>query len=93
MSIDTANSKEVITGSHIIEQHTFNFQGSVQPELLNMISYEPHADDLSQNYELDFLNNFKDWNILLKAKDVTNNGVNTPAINILNQENQDYYNQ
>ena len=60
VSIDTANSKEVMAGSHITEQHTFKFRGSVQPELLNMTSYKPHVDDSTQNYELDFLDNFMD---------------------------------
>ena len=92
MSIDTANSKEVMTGSHIMEQYTFKFRGFTQPEILSMISHKPHADDLSWNYELDFLNSFKDWNILSKTNDVANNVANTPAIDILNQENQDYYN-
>ena len=84
-----------MAGSHITEQHTFKFLGSVQPELLNMTSYEPQADDSPQNYELDSLDNFKDWNILLKVNDVMNNGANKPAIDILNQEHQDqdYYNQ
>ena len=58
-----------------------------------MTSYKPHADDLSQNYDLDFLDNFNDWNILLKVNDVTNNGANTPATDIVNQEHQDYYDQ
>ena len=91
MSIDPANSKEVMTGSHIMEQHTFKFRGSVQPELLNMTSYKPHANDLPQNYKLDFLDNFKDWSILSKVNNVMNNGANTPAIGVLNQEHQDYY--
>ena len=60
MSIDIENSKEVMVSSHITEQHTFEFRGYIQSELLNMTSYEPHADDWSQNYELDFLDNFKD---------------------------------
>ena len=89
VSIDTANSKEVTTGSHITEQHTFKFQGSVQPELLNMIPYKPHSYDLPQNYELHFLDNSNALNKLSKA----NNVANTPATNIFNQENQDYYNQ
>ena len=60
VSIDTANSKEVMVGSYITEQHTFKFQRSVQPELPNMTSYKPQADDLPHNYELNFLDNFKD---------------------------------
>ena len=58
-----------------------------------MTSYKAHVDDLPPNYELNFLDNFKDWNILLKVNNVTNNAENTPAINILNQEHQGYYNQ
>ena len=58
-----------------------------------MTLYEPQAGDLPQNYKLDSLNNFKDLNILSKTDDVTNNVPNTPAIDILNQENQDYYNR
>ena len=93
MSFDTANSEEVIAGSHITEQHTFEIRGSVQPELLNMTPYKPHTGDSPQNYEFDSLGHFKDLNILLKAKNVTDNVTNTPATDILNKENQDYYNR
>ena len=58
-----------------------------------MTAYKPHTDDLSQNYDLDFLDNFKDWNILSKVNDATNNRANTIITNIVNQEHQDYYNQ
>ena len=85
VSIDTANSKEIMAGSHITEQNTFEFRGSVQSELLNMTSYKPHEDDLSQNYDLDFLVNFNDWNLLLKVNDITNSGANTTNNNIVNQ--------
>ena len=64
MFIATANSKEVMAGSHIMEQHTFKFHGSVQPELLNMTSYKPHVDDSFWDYNLVFLDNFNKWNIL-----------------------------
>ena len=47
VSIDTANSKEVMTGSHITEQHTFQFCRSNQHELLNVTAYKPRKDDLS----------------------------------------------
>ena len=93
VSIDTANNKEVMVGNHITEQHTFEFCRSVQPELLTMTSYKPHTDDLPLTYKLDFLDNLEDLNILLKANNVTNNVVNTSAIDHLNQEQQDYYNQ
>ena len=36
VSVDTANSKEVMTGSHIMEQHTYNFCSFDQHELLNV---------------------------------------------------------
>ena len=58
-----------------------------------MTPYKPYAYDSSQNYELDSLDNFKDRNILSKVNDVMNNVANTPAIDILNQEHQDYYKQ
>ena len=50
VSIDTTNSKDIMAGSHITEHHTVEFQGSVQPELLNMTLYEPQGYDLPQNY-------------------------------------------
>ena len=93
MSIDTANSEEVMTDSRITEQHTFECRGSVQPKLLNITPYKPQACDSSQKYELDSLNNFKNLNILSNTDDVTNNITNTPAINVLKQENQGYYKQ
>ena len=80
-----------MAGSHIMEQHTFKFRESVQPGLLNMTSYKPREDSSSQNHDLDFLNNFNDWNMLLKVNDATNNGANTTDNNIVNQEDQDYY--
>ena len=47
---------------------------------------------LDNCFSADFLDNFKDWNIFSKANNVTNNVANTPTIDILNKENQDYYN-
>jgi len=64
VSIDTANREEIMAGSHITEQHTLEYQGSVQPELLNMTSYKPLAYELPQNYQLDSPNNLKDLNML-----------------------------
>ena len=46
VSIVTTNSKEGMTGSHIMKEHIVKFQGSIQPELLNIISYKPYTDDL-----------------------------------------------
>ena len=56
-----------------------------------MTSYKPHKDDLSRNYDFDFLDNFNNWNILSKVNDATNNGANKIETNITNQEHQDYY--
>ena len=58
-----------------------------------MTPYEPQAYDLPQNYQLDYPNNFKDLNILSKTDNDTDNvTTNTPNTNILDQENQEYYN-
>ena len=93
VSVDTANSKEVMAGSHIMEQHIFKFRGSDQHEHLNMTTYNPCKDDLSWNQNLDFLDNFHNWNILSKMNDATNNRANTTETTIANQEHQDYYDQ
>ena len=82
VSIDTANS-------HITKQDSFDFRGSIQPELLIITPYEPQACILPQNYELDSLNNFQYLNILSKTDDITNNVINTLATDVLNQG---YYN-
>ena len=92
VSIDTVYSKEIIAGTHITEHLTFESQGPVPPELLSMTPNEPQAYDLSQNYQLDSLKFFEVSTILSKTDHVTNNVTNTPATNILSQENQDYYN-
>ena len=56
-----------------------------------MTSYKSGKDDLSQNYDLDFLDNNNDWNLLSKVNNVTNNVTNITGTNIVNQEYQDYY--
>ena len=53
VSIDTANSKEMMTGSHITEQHTCKYQGPDRPELLDVASKEPKSYDWYHNYQLD----------------------------------------
>ena len=88
MSVDTANSKEVVVGSHIIEEYTFKFCGSDQHELLNVTTYKPLLDNLSRNYDLDFLNNFHGWNKSPNVNDTTNSGANTAEASIANQEHQ-----
>ena len=89
MSIDTENSKEMMTGSLITELHTHKCEELAPPELLNVVPNEPQAYNSAQNYQLDSLNKSKDSNILSK----TNNTAHTKGIDILSQENQDYYNQ
>ena len=58
-----------------------------------MTSYKPHEDYSSWNYDSDFLDNFNNWNILLKVNDATNNRANTTETIITNQKHQDYYNR
>ena len=57
VSIDTANSKEMMAGSHITELHTQKCEGPVPPELLNMVPNEPQVYNLAHNYHLDSLKN------------------------------------
>ena len=64
VSIDTENSKEVMTGSHITELHTHKCEEAVPSELLNVVQNEPQAYDLAQNYQLDCSNKSKDSDIL-----------------------------
>ena len=56
VSIDTANSKEMMAGSHITELHTHKCEEPVPPELLNVVSNEPQSYDSSQNCQLDLSN-------------------------------------
>ena len=82
MSIETPNSKEIMTGNHITEHHTLKFRGSVQPELINMTPYTPQAYISPQHYQLDSPNNLKDLNILSKIDDDTDNVTNTPNTDV-----------
>ena len=97
VSIDTADSKEMMVGSHITEQHTYEYQGPDPPELLNVVPKESQTHDSPENYQLDLSNKSKDSNILSnilsKTNNVTNNVTNTPDTDVLNQENQDYCNR
>ena len=83
------NDKEMILGSHITDLHMHKCEELVSPELLNVVSNEPQAYDLAQNYQLDSSNKSKDSNISLK----TNNVPHTKGIDFSSQENQDYYNR
>ena len=89
MSIDTANSKEMMVGSHIKELHTHKCENLVPSEFLNVVPNEPQAYILVQNHQLDFSNKSKDSNILSK----TNNLTHTRGIDLSSQEIQDYYNR
>ena len=37
VSIDTANSEEMMTGSHITKQHTYKYQGPVRYHMISLI--------------------------------------------------------
>ena len=56
-----------------------------------MATYEPSQDDLSRNHDLDFLDNFYNWNESLNVTDTTNSGTNTVEATIPKQEHQNYY--
>ena len=51
-----------------------------------MTPYKPQAYNWAQKYQLDSTNNFKNLNILSKTDDVTNNVLNTPVTDVLNQD-------
>ena len=70
-----------------MERHTFKFCGSDQHEFLNVTTYKPRKDDLSQNDNFDFLDNFHNWKICPNMTDNTNSGANTVETTIANQEN------
>ena len=60
MSIDTANSAELIAGIHIIEGSTYAFDRSDPYELLNTTSHVSHKDDMSWYDGSAFLDSFTD---------------------------------
>ena len=87
VSIDTTNSKEMMVGSHITELHTHEYDEPVPPELLNKVLNLSEVCNAVQKCQLNPLDKSKDWNMLSKTKYVTH----TNGINLLSQENQDYY--
>ena len=91
VSIDTTNSAEIMVGSHIMEDHMFIFRRSDQHELLNMAARVPCKDDLSQYYEIDFLDNYHDWNKSPDVIDTVNSGANIAGAYFVNQEHQNCY--
>ena len=51
VSINTANSEEMMTGSHVIELHTHKHKEPVPPDLLNEESNVPEGCDGVQKYQ------------------------------------------
>ena len=93
VSVDIANSKEVMAGSHITEEHIFIFRRSDQHELLNVTAHEPRKDDSFRDYDLYFLNNYHNWNKPPNVTDTKNSGMNIVGANFVNKEHQNYYNR
>ena len=56
-----------------------------------MTTYKPHKDNLSRNYDLDFLDNFHNWNESPIVTDTANSGADTAEATIANQEHKKYY--
>ena len=71
VSIDTTNSKEMMTGSHITKQQTCEYQGPNRPELLNKVSNVPEMCNAVQKCQLYPLDKPKDSNMLSKTNNVT----------------------
>ena len=75
MSIDTANSAELIAGIHITESSTYAFDRSDPYGLLNTTSHVSQEDDMSWYDRSAFLNNFTDSN-----KSANTNGDNNVTV-------------
>ena len=76
MSIDTANSAELIAGIHITEGLTYAFERLDPYGLLDMISHVSHKDDMSWYDGSASLDSFIDLNESedsIGDDDVTNN--------------------
>ena len=71
-------------------KHTITFRRSDQHELLNVTAHKPREDDLFQDYDLNFLDNFHDRNKSSNVTDTTNSGPNIPRVNFANQEHRNY---
>ena len=89
VSIDTTNSEEMMVGSHITELHTHKYEEPVPPELPNKVPNVPEVCDLALQCQLDPSDKSKDSNMLSQ----TNNVTHAKSIDLLSQDNQDYYNQ
>ena len=76
MSIDTANSAYIITGSHITEGLTYAFEKSDPLRLMDMASHVSDYDDMSWYDGSAFLDSFTDSSKLegtIGGNDVTHN--------------------
>ena len=60
VSIDTANSAEIIAGSHITEGLTYAFERLDPYGLIDTASHVSHEDDMSWYYRSAFLDSFTD---------------------------------
>ena len=69
--IDTANSEEIMTGSHITKFHTHKHAEPVTTELLNKISNVPIVYDAVQKCQLNPSNKSKNSNMLSKTSNMT----------------------
>ena len=77
-----------MAGSHILEEHIFTFHRSDLHELLKVVAHMPRKDDSSRYYELDFLDNYHNWNKPLNAIDTINSGAKIAGTHFENQEHQ-----
>ena len=76
VSINTANSAELIAGIHITEGLTYTFESLDPYRLLDTTSHVPHEDDMSWYDGSAFLDSFTDSNKsddTIGDDDVTNN--------------------
>ena len=79
VSIDTANSAELIAGIQITEGSTYTFHRSNPYGLLNTTSHVSHKDNVSWYDGSAFLDSFTDSNELANTDgddDVTNDSMN-----------------
>ena len=79
VSIDIANSADIIVGIHIKEGSTYTFHRSDPYRLLDATSHMSHKDDVSWYDGSAFLDSFDNLNELANTDgddDVTNNSTN-----------------
>ena len=86
VSIDTVNSADIMTCSHIREEQTFIFRRSDPHELLNVVAHMPRKDDLSWYDGPDFLDNHHGCNKSPNVIDTVNSAENITGAHVPNQE-------